>query len=257
MKIKFHKYHGTGNDFILIDDRNETFKIEKINSIPFLCNRNKGIGADGLILLRKHKNYDFEMIYFNSDGNESSMCGNGARCMVSFARSIGINKENYTFLACDGAHEAKIIKNNISIKMKDVDLIENYNHFYLDTGSPHVVLFENNLSSLDIINQSREFIKSNKKYISKGVNINYVSTVKENSIRTYERGVNNETLSCGTGAVAVALVLHYSNRINNEIVKLNTKGGSLEVKFKYKNKIYSNVWLTGEAKHIYDGEINI
>ncbi len=254
MLVEFFKYQGTGNDFIIIDDRKNIFDLNDNSLISALCERRMGIGADGLILLQNHNELDFNMIYFNSDGIQSSMCGNGGRCIVHFAQLLGIIKDVTNFMAIDGEHKAVINNDNISIKMQDVANIRTLDGgFFLDTGSPHFVKFVDNLIDLDVNVQGKK-IRNSKYFKSEGVNVNFVLDDKFTEIRTYERGVESETLSCGTGVVAAAICKHYNNVTEEETISLHSKGGSLVVDFEYLNGIYQNIWLTGDVNLVYAGE---
>ncbi len=254
MLVEFFKYQGTGNDFIVIDDRKNKFDLNDNALISALCERRMGIGADGLILLQNHNELDFNMIYFNSDGIESSMCGNGGRCIVHFAQLLGIIKDVTHFMAIDGEHKAIINNDNISIKMQDVANIRTLNGgFFLDTGSPHFVKFVDNFIDLDVNKQGKK-IRNSKYFKNKGVNVNFVVDDKFTEIRTYERGVEAETLSCGTGVVAAAICKHYNNFSEEKTINLHSKGGSLVVDFEYLNGIYQNIWLTGDVNLVYAGE---
>ena len=243
MKINFTKYEGNGNDFIIIDDRKEEFSEDNVLMISKLCDRKFGIGADGLILLRKHKVYDFQMIYFNSDGNESSMCGNGGRCLVSYALQLDIDLKTNSFLAIDGVHKFKVVDNEIYLKMNDVkDIVVKNGYNFLNTGSPHVVQIVENVDEINVYEQGkiirRQFQEMN------GVNVNFVSF--NNDIikcRTFERGVENETLSCGTGVVAVALYLFKEKKIKDNKIIVSTNGGSLLVSFKNDGNSFHEIWL--------------
>ena len=255
MKINFTKYEGNGNDFIIIDDRKEEFSEDNVLMISKLCDRKFGIGADGLILLRKHKVYDFQMIYFNSDGNESSMCGNGGRCLVSYALQLDIDLKTNSFLAIDGVHKFKVVDNEIYLKMNDVkDIVVKNGYNFLNTGSPHVVQIVENVDEINVYEQGKKI--RNEFQEMNGVNVNFVSL--NNDIikcRTFERGVENETLSCGTGVVAVALyVFKKKKRIDNKII-VSTNGGSLSVSFKNDGNSFQEIWLKGDTNKIFDGLI--
>ncbi len=261
MNINFFKYHGTGNDFIIIDNRNGIFKPDdQEDTIQSLCQRKFNIGADGLMLLENSEHGDFEMKYFNSDGKESTMCGNGGRCMVAFAETLGIIREKITFLAIDGMHEAILEKNLINLKMQNVSKITNNETFYtLNTGSPHYVAFYENIDDIDIDKEGRR-IRNSKQFIQEGINVNFVKLLSENHIyvRTYERGVETETMSCGTGAVASSIVTAFHNQSNNNHFFIETLGGNLEVTFKTaKNNHYDDVWLKGPTTFVFKGEIDI
>jgi diaminopimelate epimerase len=260
MKISFSKYHGAGNDFILIDNRKEILVLDA-DQIAGLCDRHFGIGADGLILLQESNNYDFSMRYFNSDGNEASLCGNGGRCIVSFARHLGIIEKETAFWAVDGKHEAIVKSSNdnvdiIDLKMNDVNEWElSGNDYIFDTGSPHFVRIINNVDDIDMIAVGRQ-IRYSDRFKDEGINVNFIS-LKNGliKIRTYERGVENETLACGTGAVASALAASFY-QIKSP-VKVKAKGGELEVSFNfYKNK-FTDIRLEGPVAFVFNGEINI
>ena len=254
MVVEFYKYQATGNDFIIIDDRENLFDINDSFLIQSLCERRMGVGADGLILLRNHPKHDFEMLYFNSDGIESSLCGNGARCIVNFAFNLGIISEKTDFIAIDGLHQANLIDSDVSVKFNDISKIElENNNMVIDSGSPHFIILHENIDHININNEARK-IRNSKKYKSEGINVNFVNIDDVISIRTYERGVEAETLSCGTGAVATAVGLHYSKNIEDNIIELNTKGGVLTVSFDEFNGCYKNIWLTGAVNLVYIGE---
>ncbi len=261
MRTDFVKYQGTGNDFVVIDNRNGHDLKLTIEQVRNLCNRRFGIGADGLMLLNEKPGYDFEMIYFNADGHEGSMCGNGGRCLVKFAESIGIQKELYKFIATDGEHEARIDANGIVyLKMNDVDMIVNHHSdFLVDTGSPHYVKLVPQLASLDVYKKGRE-IRYSKEFEKDGINVNFVEQLDEPDkifVRTYERGVENETLSCGTGVTAAALVCYHNENGFNE-VEVKTLGGKLNVEFdRIDDGKFRNIWLCGPAQRVFDGTIEL
>jgi len=256
MKIHFYKYHGTGNDFILIDNRKKQASFINKKIIAEMCDRHFGIGADGLMLLNSHEEYDFEMDYYNSDGSGSTMCGNGGRCIVAFAKKMKLFENLTTFIASDGVHEASI-NNEETVKLKMtnvVDFEEDAGGFVIDTGSPHYVVFKDDIKQLDVFNKGKEIRNSNK-FKEKGINVNFVSENKtEISIRTYERGVENETLSCGTGSVASAIAYYKKYKPNSNKIKLKTLGGNLKVEFEEKANSFVNVYLEGEAKFIFEGD---
>ncbi len=260
MKINFSKYHGAGNDFILIDNRfsNLDLSTEKVAE---LCNRHFGIGADGLMLLNRRLDYDFEMEYYNSDGNLSTMCGNGGRCITAFASHLGIIEHTATFKAIDGIHKAEVIaqiKNvmHTRLKMVDVDTVKFYNNdFIINTGSPHYVTFVEDADAIDVFNQGKE-IRFDKEISGDGVNVNFVEIRKNHLyVRTYERGVEDETLSCGTGVTAAAIAYALNKRIAT--VKVKTKGGNLIVSFTKTKGSIKNIWLTGPATFVFKGEVEI
>jgi len=258
MQLNFYKYQGTGNDFIILDNRTTKLALttEQIN---FLCNRRFGIGADGLMLLNQSNTYDFEMKYYNADGNESTMCGNGGRCLVKFANDIGLKKEKYHFIAIDGPHEAHFEKNGwVDLQMKNVDNIEHYyGDFLLNTGSPHYVKIVTDIDNYEVFKEGRS-IRFSKDFEKEGVNVNFVEMVNEDTItvRTYERGVENETLSCGTGVTAAALIFAHNDAGFNRI-EVNTLGGKLAVEFDKLGENFSNIWLCGPATFVFKGEIEL
>lgn len=255
--MNFSKYQGTGNDFIIIDNRNNKITLTT-EQVAKLCDRKFGIGADGLMLLQSKEGYDFEMIYFNADGNESSMCGNGGRCLTQFAFDNGIKKEQYKFLAIDGEHESLIAENGwIHLKMIDVNEIKNHHGEYiLNTGSPHYIKHVSNIREIDVYKLGSE-IRYSKEFEEKGINVNFVERLEKDKIfvRTYERGVEDETLSCGTGVTASALVFYHNNLGFNRI-EVKTLGGNLAVEFDKKEETsYSNIWLCGAATFVFKGHI--
>lgn len=260
MKVLFHKYQGTGNDFIIIDSYHNQAPALSTKQIKKLCDRHFGIGADGLMLLNKKAGYDFEMLYYNADGNESSMCGNGGRCLVKFAHESGIHKSKYHFIAIDGEHEAEIdINGMVKLKMKDVNKVEYHtNHAILNTGSPHFVKFAAEVEDIDVV-ESGKGIRYSDNFLEEGINVNFVENLGEDSIyvRTYERGVEDETLSCGTGVTAAALLsAHNENGFNT--VNVKTPGGNLSVEFnKLDDKNFNDIWLIGPAVFVFNGEVEI
>ena len=258
MKLTFYKYQGTGNDFIILDNRqNNTILSER--QVRHLCNRRFGIGADGLIILNLKNGYDFEMLYYNADGKESSMCGNGGRCLVKFAHELGLHKTNYFFRASDGDHKATIDENGwVYVKMKDVyGVQQHYADKILDTGSPHYVKSISNIHRYDVVKVGRDIRYSNG-FKKEGINVNFVEGDKKGIfVRTYERGVEDETLSCGTGVTAAALIYaHNDNGFNR--VEVKTLGGNLAVEFeKTGEEEFKNIWLCGPAEFVFQGEIDV
>ena len=260
MKIEFYKYQGTGNDFVILENRDNTYDNLTTEQVKHICNRRFGIGADGLMLLSKHDKLDFEMIYFNADGNKSSMCGNGGRCLVQFAKNQGMYKVTYHFMAIDGPHEAEIdMRDIIRLKMQDVNKVDYHSGYaLLNTGSPHFVKFSNNVVDIDVVETGRE-IRYSKAFEKEGINVNFVETTDEDSIyvRTYERGVEDETLSCGTGVTAAALMTAH-NAIGFNRVEVKTPGGNLSVEYnKIDEEHFENIWLCGPAELVYKGTIDI
>ena len=259
MKIKFQKYQGTGNDFIIINNNRLSFPNKNKDLIKHLCDRKFGIGSDGLILINPSAKTDFEMLYFNSDGNLGSMCGNGARCSVKFAQNQKIIKSNTIFNACDGNHNATINKDLITLSMKSVDKIKTFNNdLFLDTGSPHYIRFVENIEGFNVYNEGK-LIRNSSEFKDEGVNVNFVQIISENefSVRTFERGVEDETLSCGTGVTAVALAMFHLKKTNSKKLKIKTRGGELTVEFNNSENGYSEIYLTGSVKMIFSGEIEI
>lgn len=260
MQCTFYKYQGTGNDFILIDNRNNKFTDTTQQTIAQLCDRKFGIGADGLMLLQEKKGYDFEMVYYNSDGRISSMCGNGGRCIVAFAQFLGVIDKQAHFLAIDGDHDAVISSPNyVELQMANVDSVEiQDNFYYLNTGSPHYVHYVDNLANLDVVAEGQK-IRYNQRFKEEGTNVNFVMKQGKAAIKvaTYERGVEDETLSCGTGVTAAALTYYIKNQENTTIY-IETKGGDLKVKFKAKglNSFY-DIWLCGAAQQVFKGQVEI
>ena len=257
MTHTFYKYQGTGNDFVMIDNRQNQFDKSDVKRISFLCDRRLGVGADGLILLEEHPIADFRMVYFNSDGNESSMCGNGGRCITKFANFLGVITNVTTFEAIDGIHHAYIENDNVRLEMQDVLTINKFSdHVFLDTGSPHHIQIEEDLNGLNVKEKGAS-IRYGELYKEEGSNINFVSKVSDTifDVRTYERGVEDETLSCGTGVTAVALAMHYIGKTEKNLITLNTPGGKLQVSFKSYDKGYDNIHLIGPATQVFKGEI--
>jgi len=256
--MKFYKYQATGNDFVIIDNRKKFFPKEKTDFIAILCDRNFGIGADGLILLENDLETDFRMIYYNSDGNQSSMCGNGGRCIVHFAQKLGIIRDKTTFIATDGLHFATIKDNNIvALQMQDIDTIKTTeNYVFLDTGSPHHVVFTDYLEDINVEEEGAKIRYSNLYEKIGGSNVNFVEQLDKNYfwVRTYERGVENETLSCGTGAVAVAITTHKTAKTTSKKIEIKTKGGNLAVSFDYIDRNYCNIFLEGTTYCVFEGK---
>lgn len=260
MTINFFKYQGTGNDFVIIDNRHGRFSKNNTKLVNFLCDRKFGIGADGLMLLENPEveGDDFKMVYYNADGNQSSMCGNGGRCLVAFARHLGIIDKEANFMAIDGPHKARIENEEVSLQMQEVrDIKRAGNALFLDTGSPHHVIFTKNVDELDVKREGAA-IRYSPEYKEGGTNVNFVEQISETEykVRTYERGVEDETLSCGTGVTAVAIAANASRRAPGESISLKTPGGELSVSFKKNGSGYNEVWLTGPATLVFKGEIS-
>ena len=261
MQINFYKYQGTGNDFVMIDNRTNSFPKNNTKLIEFLCDRRFGIGADGLMLLNEIEGFDFEMKYFNADGKEGSMCGNGGRCMIKFAYHLNIRRDVYRFLAVDGVHEAEIDDDGtVSLKMKDVKTIRKFhNDFIVDTGSPHYIKLSNHVLDMDVYKKGYE-IRNSAEFKEDGINVNFVEVLEEPGkiiVRTFERGVEDETMSCGTGVTASALVCFHNENGFNE-VQVETPGGFLTVEYeKTDENRYENIWLCGPAEKVFEGVVEI
>ena len=258
MEIQFSKYQGTGNDFVIIDNRDGSIALSN-TQIAFLCDRRFGVGSDGLIMLGTANEYDFSMSYYNADGTEGSMCGNGARCLVQFAHDHGIVKEKYFFIAIDGPHEATIEKNGwIHLKMSDVNAVEVGDHFFVtNTGSPHYVQLINGVEKFDVFTAGKA-IRYNERFKAEGVNVNFIEFHDDHLfVRTYERGVENETYSCGTGITASAITTHL-NKLGEHRVSIKTIGGALAVSF---NNLggghFNHIWLQGPGTFVYSASINL
>lgn len=259
MKVPFYKYQGTGNDFVMIDNRQLRFPKNNTKLIQKLCDRRFGIGADGLILLENDKISDFRMVYYNADGNESTMCGNGGRCIVAFAHFLGIISQTTRFMAIDGEHVAEIHNEMVCLQMIDVNTINvEHSHVYLNTGSPHHVELVTDLDSYPVKELGAE-IRYSGLYGDKGSNINFVEPVSENTfkVRTYERGVEDETLSCGTGVTAVAIAVYEMGKTSQDTIELWTPGGMLVVSFEHVGNTYTQIYLKGPAQQVFEGVIDI
>ena len=258
MEIPFYKYQGTGNDFVMIDQRAQSYiDVEDQKIIERLCDRKFGIGADGLIILTLHSEYDFEMIYFNADGRQSSMCGNGGRCIIAFAKFLGHIERTCTFMAIDGLHEGVILEDGmVELKMNDVQKIQEVNgDFILDTGSPHYISFKENVKDLNVFEEGQK-IRYSEAFQKEGINVNFVEAKSEGLIvATYERGVEDETLSCGTGVTAAALAFAESNAEKIKEVNIEAKGGNLIIKFEKIEDGYRNIWLCGPAEQVFEGSV--
>jgi diaminopimelate epimerase len=253
--IQFHKYQGTGNDFVMVDNRNLEFDQKNISLIAALCDRRFGIGGDGLILIEEDEASDFKMIYFNADGTQS-LCGNGSRCAVTFAKYLGMIEDEAKFNAFDGYHEAFIQEGLVHLQMHDIEYVENSDDaYFVDTGSPHLIKIVEDLDQLDVKIEGSK-IRYSDQYKKEGININFIESANgTTSIRTYERGVEDETLSCGTGCTAVALTLSHLGA--QSPVTLSAKGGTLQVSFEKVKEGFKNIYLIGPAEQVYSGEIEI
>jgi diaminopimelate epimerase len=258
MNINFSKYQGTGNDFVIIDNRDSSISLSN-QQIAFLCDRRFGVGADGLMLMSMANGYDFSMTYYNADGTEGTMCGNGARCLVQFAHDNGIVKENYTFIAIDGPHDASIHNSGwVHLKMTDVKSVETGADFFVtDTGSPHYVKMVSEIETYDVFKEGKA-IRYNDRFSKKGINVNFVAHQGDHLfVRTYERGVENETYSCGTGVTAAAITSCLHKEGEHDI-RIQTLGGKLAVCFhNLGGGHFNHIWLKGPGTFVYKSSIHI
>lgn len=254
-KVRFSKYQGAGNDFVLVDNRDNSFDRANETLVKKLCDRRFGIGADGLMLLQNKENYDFEMIYYNADGREGSMCGNGGRCIVAFAHDLGIVTDSTVFLAVDGIHHASISPELVNLQMIDVNEFGRDGDAYiLQTGSPHYVSFVTNLKEKNVF-QDGYTIRNNAVYTTEGINVNFIE--KEGNgyfLRTFERGVEDETFACGTGATAAAMAVALQTELEGDItIPVRVLGGQLYISFHKDGHRFTNVYLRGPAKFVFEG----
>lgn len=256
MELHFTKYQGTGNDFILVDDRDLSLTVSD-TLVQKLCDRRFGIGADGLILIQNHPKHDYRMVYFNSDGSQS-LCGNGSRCAFAFAQSLGIVKDKGTFETTDGVHQIKIENNLIHFQLFDVDKVEqiNDNEWFVNTGSPHHIVISDNVESEEIVLKGREIRNLPNYSRHNGTNVNFAQLLQDKvKIRTYERGVEDETLSCGTGATAVGIM---SGKLGfKSPVHIQTQGGTLLVSYNQNDNSFTDIWLAGPAEKVFEGSVEI
>jgi diaminopimelate epimerase len=259
-RFTFYKYQGTGNDFVIIDNRDLKFDRRNNALVAKLCDRRFGIGADGLMLLQSKSGFDFEMVYYNSDGNESSMCGNGGRCIVEFSRTLGLVKDKAHFIAIDGPHVATVKPQFISLKMNDVKTVElNADFSFLNTGSPHYVAFVNDIKNYNVFAEGKK-VRNNARFKAEGTNVNFIEKqYNDLFVRTFERGVEGETYSCGTGVTAAALVAALKNVSTTENhCSIKTLGGDLNVRFrKHADNSFTDIWLEGPATFVFKGEIEV
>lgn len=256
MNLTFYKYQGTGNDFVMIDNRSSIFNKENTNLISKLCDRHFGIGADGIILIENDDQYDFKMLYFNADGSET-FCGNGGRCAVAFAKQLKIIDKKTTFIAYDGEHFAEIENGIISLKMIDVnDIKVNDNSVYAYTGTQHHVEIVDDLNEYPVFENGK---KIRYQYKKPGANVNFVQQIDNATfrVRTYEKGVEDETLACGTGVTAVAIAMHKIKKTAKNLISLPVEGGVLQVSFIEENGVYKNVFLRGPATFVFEGTVKI
>lgn len=259
MKINFTKYQGAGNDFVIIDARDLAIKFEN-NLVQFLCDRRFGIGADGLLLLKRSEqdHVDFKMTYYNADGNESTMCGNGGRCIVAFAKRLGLIEEKCVFEAIDGLHEAFFEGDLVQLKMTDVrGITQNQDFIYLDTGSPHHIEFVDAIETVDVQKRGAEIRYAETYKSQNGTNVNFVQLKNQQLlIRTYERGVEAETLACGTGVTAAAIASFYKHESLPKPIQVKAVGGELSVNFSVVDADQvKDIWLKGPAEFVFEGDI--
>lgn len=257
--MRFSKYQGTGNDFILVNGESETIDPANTSEIQRWCDRKFGIGADGFILIREHSDCDFEMLFFNNDGHPGSLCGNGGRCAVKFAKEEGyFDGDECTFMAFDGVHQARSATDTVSLRMSDVlRTAPDKGRVLLNTGSPHYVALVEDLNDIDVVEAGRA-IRYSTEFRKEGINVNFVETEESDLLKmvTYERGVEDETLSCGTGAVAAAIghyLLSESSSLVEQNVEILTRGGKLKVRFTPCQSEYKNIWLTGPVVKVFSG----
>lgn len=253
--LQFFKYQGTGNDFIMIDNRDGNIQLTTAQ-VQQLCDRKFGIGSDGLVLIESTSEANFHMNFFNPDGSQS-FCGNGSRCAVRFAQQLGVVSQNGSFIAIDGLHDFNSDERNVHIHMRDVEMVQSQNdHYIINTGSPHYIQYVTDLDKMDVVSHGRS-IRYNETFKAEGINVNFVEENDHGiSIRTYERGVEDETLSCGTGVTAAALSYHMRHPEVNELT-IKARGGELFVKWKHSNGRYTDIYLCGPAELVFDGKIYV
>lgn len=256
-KIHFHKYQATGNDFVVIDNRDGSLRLTT-EEVAKICNRRLGVGADGLMLIEKHPSLQFNLTYFNSDGSQS-LCGNGSRAAVHFASSLGMVNGKSSFNAYDGEHSAELLNTGVvRLKMNPVtEVKKSGDDVFINTGSPHFIRFVNDLDNYPVFEEGKE-IRYSEEFRPGGTNVNFVALRDNNSIfvRTYERGVENETLSCGTGVTAAALAA--SLRGYHSPVSIKTLGGELSVEFKpSQSGTFREIFLIGPAKMVFEGDLEL
>jgi diaminopimelate epimerase len=256
MEISFYKYQGTGNDFVMIDNRTNFFPKQNTDIISSLCDRHFGVGSDGVILIEEDEELDFKMVYFNADGSQT-FCGNGGRCAVAFAKKLGMISSTTNFRAVDGTHYAKIENDFISLRMIDVNQIEvSDSSVYTFTGTQHHVQLVDDLTNFPVFEKGKNIRYS---YADPGANVNFVEQINEDTfrVRTYEKGVENETLACGTGVTAVAVAMHKTGKTKATTIHLPVEGGELQVTFTPSKDGYQEVFLKGSAKFVFEGKVNI
>ncbi len=256
MIFSFVKYQGTGNDFVIVDNRDKQFPIDRHDAIAQICHRNFGIGADGFILIESDEDSDFYMRYFNADGYEGSLCGNGSRCAIHYAKSLGLTNEKVVFRAADGLHKASFIEGEVAVALHPLDHWEHReSDIFLNTGSPHHVVFVADVNTIDVAVTGAE-IAHGAPYFSDGTNVNFVQQIDANNllVRTFERGVEAETLSCGTGVTAAALAAHISKQTTSKKIHIKTHGGNLKVSFLPTEHGYESIVLQGPVAPVFVGK---
>lgn len=255
--IEFYKYQGCGNDFIMIDNRDDGFQQDKVAFAKKWCDRRFGVGSDGLIFLESHAHYDFRMDFYNPDGSQS-FCGNGSRCTMAFAKKVGAITDQAVFEAIDGEHDAKFTQAGVSVKMADIQGVDRIGEdYFLHTGSPHYISYETEAESRDIVVYGRS-IRYADRFREEGTNVNLVKEIndREIGVLTYERGVEDETFACGTGATACGLSFGWKHQLSSGPVLVKVKGGDLVIHFERNGEQFSNIWLEGPADFVYKGEID-
>lgn len=263
MKLSFYKYHGAGNDFVILDGREDVYNLSQ-EQVFALCNRRFGIGADGLMILTKSEAFDFKMFYYNADGNESTMCGNGGRCLIAFASKLGLIKKHTEFEAIDGAHTGEVLLEGkeaiVRLKMKEMGKVDiNPSQMFLDTGSPHHIELVESANDTDVATLGKEWRHHELYRHIGGCNVNFAERTSTMSlrVRTFERGVEAETYSCGTGVTASAIALHQLKQLTEQSIDIETLGGKLTVSFDVHDGAYTNIHLQGPATFVYKGDIEI
>lgn len=256
-KLHFYKYQATGNDFVIVDNRDSRHAFSK-EEISRICHPKFGVGADGLMLIETGSDVNFHLEYFNSDGSQS-LCGNGCRAAVQFASSLGMVNGKAVFTAFDGRHSAEILSSGqVRLRMGDVSEVKSHgDDFFINTGSPHYVRFVDEVRTYPVVETGRS-IRYADKFAPGGTNVNFVQAQDDNIIfvRTYERGVENETLSCGTGITAAALAASLKGFASP--VNILTLGGKLSVEFKSSQSgTFHEIYLTGPAKMVFEGQLEL
>ncbi len=261
MQLSFHKYHGTGNDFILVDNRNGEYSALTTEQVALLCHRRFGIGADGLMLLQNKEGYDFEMVYFNADGRIGTMCGNGGRCIVSFAHKLGVISDKAFFLATDGDHHATVNAegNYVCLQIIDVHQVNrDGDAWVINTGSPHYIQIVKGLANKNVFADGHA-IRNNDTYRQNGINVNFVEPIGNGyAVRTFERGVEDETYACGTGVTAVAMAMALNEGKTGEVsTPIKVLGGDLNIRFTTDGRSFTNAWLEGPAALVFEGVVSV